>query len=71
MLAGHKSIVNATLFHPHLLLMATSGVEKDIIMHSPTASSPCFNELERTETATRAPEDDFNDDSETIRLFDR
>ncbi|KAF5382441.1 hypothetical protein D9615_002712 [Tricholomella constricta] len=52
-LTGHKSIVNATLFHPHLPHIITCGIEKDIILHSPTPASPCVPNLERASTDVR------------------
>ncbi|KIM43179.1 hypothetical protein M413DRAFT_18290 [Hebeloma cylindrosporum] len=44
-LTGHKSIVNTALFHPHFLHVVTAGVEKNLILHSPTPSSPCTQNL--------------------------
>jgi WD repeat-containing protein 22 len=52
-LTGHKSIVNTTLFHPILLHIATAGVESQIVLHSPTASSPCVKDLHLTPTNVR------------------
>ncbi|RDB14747.1 DDB1- and CUL4-associated factor 5 [Hypsizygus marmoreus] len=53
-LTGHKSIVNSVVFHPHLLHIVTSGVERDIVLHSPTPSSPCCAKLELTPTEVRS-----------------
>ncbi|KAG6834447.1 hypothetical protein H0H93_009570, partial [Arthromyces matolae] len=52
-LHGHKSIVNSTICHPHLFHVVTCGIEKDIILHSPTPTSPCAPNLERTSTEVR------------------
>lgn len=52
-LSGHKSIVNSVLFHPSLLHIATAGIERHIILHSPTKSSPCTKDLMPTSTTTR------------------
>lgn len=35
-LTPHRSIVNTALFHPSLPLLFTSGIEKTILVHSPT-----------------------------------
>lgn len=61
-LNGHKSIVNSVLFHPSLLHIVTAGIERHVILHSPTKSSPCTEELELTPTTVRplpvgSPED--------------
>ncbi|KAF7299756.1 WD40 repeat-like protein [Mycena chlorophos] len=32
-LGGHKSIVNSVQVHPHMLLVATSGVESRVVLH--------------------------------------
>ncbi|KAJ3109888.1 hypothetical protein HDU96_007089 [Phlyctochytrium bullatum] len=34
-LEGHRSIVNSVIFHPHLPIIATAGVEKLVRLHSP------------------------------------
>ncbi|KAF7796301.1 hypothetical protein EIP86_007478 [Pleurotus ostreatoroseus] len=52
-LAGHKSIVNTALFHPHLPLLLTAGVERHIFIHSPTPNGPCLDEMEPTPTEVR------------------
>ncbi|CCM04928.1 uncharacterized protein FIBRA_07125 [Fibroporia radiculosa] len=58
-LTGHQSIVNTALMHPHLLHVVTSGIERDILLHSPTPVSPCATGLARTPTDVRAlPEGD-------------
>ncbi|KAF5361053.1 hypothetical protein D9756_005005 [Leucocoprinus leucothites] len=44
-LTGHNSIVNTAVFHPHFLHIVTSGVERRIVLHSPTPSSPCTQNL--------------------------
>jgi hypothetical protein len=50
---GHRSIVNNTLFHPHFLHVLTCGVERDILLHSPTQSSPCSQNLSLTTPEVR------------------
>ncbi|KAL8280486.1 hypothetical protein RQP46_007134 [Phenoliferia psychrophenolica] len=35
-LTGHRSVVNTVLFHPSLPFLVTSGVEKVVLVHSPT-----------------------------------
>ena len=61
-MSGHKSIVNSVLFHPSLLHIVTSGIERHVILHSPTKSSPCAQDLKLTPTTVRtlpagSPED--------------
>ena len=51
---GHQSIVNTTLFHPTLLHIATAGIERHVILHSPTASSPCTKALSLTPPEVRS-----------------
>lgn len=51
--SGYNSIVNTSVFHPHLLHVVSSGVEKDVFIHSPTPSSPCTQDLERAPTHVR------------------
>jgi len=82
--------VNSVLFHPSLLHIVTAGIERHVILHSPTKSSPCVRDLSFTPTSVRAlpvgsPEyhspffraassglatSDFDEDAETIALFD-
>ncbi|KAF4617596.1 hypothetical protein D9613_005957 [Agrocybe pediades] len=59
-LTGHDTIVNTAVFHPHLFHIVTSGVEKNIILHSPTPSSPCTQNLQRSPADVRElkPEDE-------------
>ena len=52
-LNGHRSIVNSVLFHPQLLHIVTAGIEKDVILHSPTPGSPCTHDLAETSTEVR------------------
>lgn len=52
-LNGHKSIVNSVAIHPSLLHIATSGVERQIILHSPTPSSPAVQNLSLTAPTVR------------------
>ncbi|PFH53402.1 hypothetical protein AMATHDRAFT_55347 [Amanita thiersii Skay4041] len=53
-LYGHRSIVNTTAFHPSMLHIVTAGIERNIILHSPTPCAPCAQDLDLTETETRA-----------------
>lgn len=76
--------MNSVLFHPSLLHIVTAGIERHVILHSPTRSSPCARDLALTPTSvralpTRSPEDhsqlglgtdDSDEDAETIALFD-
>jgi DDB1- and CUL4-associated factor 5 len=52
-LTGHRSIVNTVVIHPQFLHVATCGIEKDIILHSPTSGSPCTQDMERSPTSVR------------------
>jgi len=52
-LNGHQSIVNSVLFHPSLLHIVTAGIERHVILHSPTKSSPCAKDLTFTPTSIR------------------
>ncbi|KAG6831737.1 hypothetical protein H0H87_004006 [Tephrocybe sp. NHM501043] len=61
-LNGHQSIVNSTLFHPHLFYVLTCGIERDIILHGPTPTSPCAPDLQRTSTDVRRLEEDDVED---------
>lgn len=61
-LTGHDSIVNTILFHPYFLHVVTSGIEKNIILHSPTPSSPCTFNLEKTPLGVRQLSDNSEED---------
>ncbi|KAH9969822.1 WD40 repeat-like protein [Russula dissimulans] len=52
-LCGHLSIVNSTLIHPVLPLIATAGIERQVLLHSPTSSTPWGSNLLPTPTTTR------------------
>lgn len=45
---GHKSIVNTTLIHPVLPLILTAGIERHILVHSPTPAVPFSSDLRLT-----------------------
>ena len=64
-ISGHDSIVNTAVFHPHFFHVVTSGVEKNIILHSPTPSSPCTQNLQPSPSDVRdlRPEDEDQDRS--------
>ncbi|KAH9480635.1 DDB1- and CUL4-associated factor 5 [Psilocybe cubensis] len=68
-LTGHNSIVNTTLFHPHFLHIVTAGVENSILLHSPTPSSPCTQNLQRSPENVRVLKDE--DAEEDRRLYYR
>lgn len=51
--SGHESIVNTIAFHPHLLHVVTAGVERRVVLHSPTPSSPCTQNLSLSPTTVR------------------
>ncbi|KAF8195596.1 WD40 repeat-like protein [Pholiota molesta] len=64
-LTGHNSIVNTAVFHPHFLHVVTSGVEKNIILHSSTPSSPCTQNLQPSPANVRQLRvDDADEDRE-------
>ncbi|KAH7927823.1 WD40 repeat-like protein [Leucogyrophana mollusca] len=52
-LNGHKSIVNSVAVHPTLLHVVTAGIERDVILHSPTSASPSTQNLTLTPTDVR------------------
>lgn len=51
--SGHKSIVNTAIFHPHLPVIATSGVERRVRLHNATPSATWADELELTSSTVR------------------
>ncbi|KAJ8593937.1 WD40 repeat-like protein [Rhizopogon salebrosus TDB-379] len=53
-LNGHRSIVNSVAIHPFLLHIVTSGVERQVILHSPTPSSPVAHHLPPTPPTVRS-----------------
>ena len=46
--------MNSVLFHPSLLHIVTAGIERNVVLHSPTRSSPCAKGLALTPTTVRA-----------------
>lgn len=73
-LCGHKSIVNSAVIHPQMPVVLTAGIERDIILHSATSTSPSFEDLDETDTFVR-PLFDLDsvaarEDRGTIVLFD-
>ncbi|TFK40763.1 WD40 repeat-like protein [Crucibulum laeve] len=60
-LTGHMSIVNTAIFHSSYLHVVTSGIEKDIILHSPTPSSPCTQDLSLSPSVRRLGENATED----------
>ncbi|KZT27461.1 WD40 repeat-like protein [Neolentinus lepideus HHB14362 ss-1] len=72
-LCGHQSIVNSALLHPHIPILLTAGIERNIILHSATPNSPCFQDLTETDTSVRRLYellDVTGEDRETLALFD-
>ena len=62
--------MNSILFHPSLLHIATAGIERHVILHSPTKSSPCAQDLTLTPTTVRElPADSPEDHSRFIRAM--
>jgi WD repeat-containing protein 22 len=55
LLSGHQSIVNTTLMHPHFPHIVTSGIERHILLHSPSQSSPCSQNLKLTPEVRNLP----------------
>jgi hypothetical protein len=53
MFQGHLSIVNSTLIHPVLPIIATAGIERHVLLHSPTPNTPWGSNLPLTPTTTR------------------
>lgn len=51
---GHLSIVNSTLIHPVLPLIATAGIERQVLLHSPMPNTPWASNLPLTPTTTRS-----------------
>jgi WD repeat-containing protein 22 len=51
---GHRSIVNSVAIHPFLLHIVTSGVERQVLLHSPTPSSPVAHHLPPTPPTVRS-----------------
>jgi DDB1- and CUL4-associated factor 5 len=61
--SGHHSIVNTALIHPTWPCVLTSGVERHIILHSPTPNSPCAVDMSKTPKEVRAlPTEDSPED---------
>ena len=46
--------MNSVLFHSSLLHIVTAGIERHVILHSPTKSSPCAKDLTFTPQSVRA-----------------
>ncbi|TFK70950.1 WD40 repeat-like protein [Pluteus cervinus] len=64
-LSGHISIVNSTIFHPNFLHVLSAGIENHILLHSPTPSSPCTENLDRTSIQVRPLSDDEDGDRQS------
>jgi hypothetical protein len=68
--SGHLSIVNTVIMHPTMPHIVTAGVERHILVHSPTSSSPCVQDMEPTDTFVRQiPEETSRDRSRYIRAL--
>ena len=62
--------MNSLLFHPSLLHIVTSGIERHVILHSPTKSSPCAQDLTLTPTTVRTlPAGSAEDRSRFLRAM--
>lgn len=62
--------MNSVLFHPSLLHIVTSGIERHVILHSPTKSSPCAQDLTLTPTTVRTlPVSSTDDHSRFLRAM--
>jgi DDB1- and CUL4-associated factor 5 len=71
---GHLSIVNTTLIHPVLPLIATAGIERQVVLHSPTPNTPWGTNIPLTPTTTRSlPSEGLSmtDPSSLVRLLIR
>ena len=56
--------------HPHLLHIVTCGIERDIVLHSPTPYSPCSQKMSLTPTdVRRLPEVTPGDRSRFLRAL--
>ena len=56
--------------HPYLPLLLTAGVERHIIMHSPTSTCPCAEDMQLTPTEVRElPGPNVNDRRRMIRAL--
>ena len=55
-LSGHHSIVNTALMHPTFPAILTAGIERNILLHSPTPATPFMpsSSLSLTPTEVRA-----------------
>ncbi|PCH40298.1 WD40 repeat-like protein, partial [Wolfiporia cocos MD-104 SS10] len=57
-LGGHASIVNTALMHPTLPILATAGIERTVVLHSPTPScpitTPIYSETSHSHTSSSA-----------------
>ncbi|KAI0661984.1 WD40 repeat-like protein [Cubamyces menziesii] len=53
-LAGHDSIVNTALIHPHRPYLFTAGIERFVRLHSPTSITPSTEALPLTPQTVRA-----------------
>ncbi|GBC00926.1 hypothetical protein RclHR1_04000007 [Rhizophagus clarus] len=81
-LSGHRSIVNSAIWHPHIPLIFSSGVEKIIKVHSafPFSNKDCESKIpqppksrfRRGEISLRTNEDEENmeEDLSTLKFFD-
>jgi len=69
-LNGHRSIVNSVAIHPSFMHIITSGVERHVLLHSATSSSPCVQDLPRTAPTVRPlPEANLRDTRRYMRAL--
>ena len=52
-ISGHKSIANTIIIHPVFPIIMSAGIERDILMHSPSPSSPSGYDFPLTSTDAR------------------
>ncbi|KAH7915613.1 WD40 repeat-like protein [Hygrophoropsis aurantiaca] len=65
-LNGHNSIVTTVAIHPTMLHIVTAGIERNIILHSPTPNSPCTQNLSLTSPVMRTLRDPKREDYDRV-----
>lgn len=51
--AGHKSMIRTVHFHPFEPYILTAGIERDVLVHSPSKITPACGDLVRTPRQVR------------------
>ena len=54
--------MNTIAFHPHFLHVVTAGIEKRVVLHSPTPSSPCTQDMALSPTSVRELTDEHSEE---------